>query len=379
MHNLLIYSYLFCILAVHKNGSEHAGHMIQSLTNSNKRTIAMASTKLIGYIYKVTNLTNGKIYIGQHDGSKRNYYASGVLLNKAIKKHGKSLFERTILVKGILTQEQLDTLEKDYISLYNSFYYTNPTGGYNLTIGGQGIRGMIQSADARHRMSINSSSQKRVVQFDLNSIEVARYATIKKAHIATSIVESSISRACTRKYSSRAGDYLWLFEEEANKGIIPILTFGGRCVAQYDMDGMFITTHHNIEAAAQAIGCNSAAIRNQLSRASQSAGGYQWRYVEGKTLESIEAINIADRRKKAAASTTRKVIELSLSGSIVAVHDSSLIASRLTSIEVSTIRRCCRGDVASVKGRVFKYECGTIRRNNMRKGNKIIGQLSLIC
>ena len=50
---------------------------------------------MIGYIYKTTNLINGKIYIGQHKSSSfdTNYYGSGKLLIKALKKYGKENFK----------------------------------------------------------------------------------------------------------------------------------------------------------------------------------------------------------------------------------------------------------------------------------------------
>ena len=43
---------------------------------------------MYGYIYKTTNLVNGKIYIGQHKSNTfdTNYYGSGTILNKAIQK-----------------------------------------------------------------------------------------------------------------------------------------------------------------------------------------------------------------------------------------------------------------------------------------------------
>ena len=47
MNNILIYSYLFCILVVHKNGSTTCLHHAPSLTNPNIISIEMASTKIV--------------------------------------------------------------------------------------------------------------------------------------------------------------------------------------------------------------------------------------------------------------------------------------------------------------------------------------------
>ena len=43
---------------------------------------------MFGYIYKTTNLINGKIYIGQHKSEvfDNSYYGSGKLIGRAITK-----------------------------------------------------------------------------------------------------------------------------------------------------------------------------------------------------------------------------------------------------------------------------------------------------
>ena len=46
------------------------------------------------FIYKTTNLINGKIYIGQHttDNINDRYLGSGVYFLRAVKKYGKKNF-----------------------------------------------------------------------------------------------------------------------------------------------------------------------------------------------------------------------------------------------------------------------------------------------
>jgi len=72
------------------------------------------------YIYKVTNIISGRSYIGQHDGSKKHYYASGSYIKRALQKYGKSNFRREILVSGKFDSELLNLLEEEAIDKYKT-------------------------------------------------------------------------------------------------------------------------------------------------------------------------------------------------------------------------------------------------------------------
>ena len=87
------------------------------------------------YIYKIKNKINNKIYIGQCTkpiSESTDYLGSGILIQKAISKYGKSNFEKFILCECENKQE-LNEQEKYYISKYKS----NITG-YNISNGGNG-------------------------------------------------------------------------------------------------------------------------------------------------------------------------------------------------------------------------------------------------
>lgn len=85
------------------------------------------------YIYLTTNLVNGKQYIGQHHGELTDqYFGSGVLISKAIKKYGKDNFKKEIL--EICNSINVDQKEKEYIQKFNAVQDDN---FYNISIGGQ--------------------------------------------------------------------------------------------------------------------------------------------------------------------------------------------------------------------------------------------------
>lgn len=103
------------------------------------------------YIYKTTNLINGKIYIGQTNGHRNTYIGGGKLLIRAIKKYGKHNFNKEVLVKGEFNQLFTDELEIHYIRVYNS---NNLNIGYNLETGGMGGRNNKITEEERLKKSI---------------------------------------------------------------------------------------------------------------------------------------------------------------------------------------------------------------------------------
>lgn len=94
---------------------------------------------MYGYIYKTTNLINGKVYIGQKKGVfKKIYLGSGLYLRRAVKKYGEQNF-KAIQIASAETFEELQVLEKFYIKKYKKTHKL-----YNLTDGGDGVVGEQQ-------------------------------------------------------------------------------------------------------------------------------------------------------------------------------------------------------------------------------------------
>ena len=91
---------------------------------------------MYGYVYRTTNLINGKIYIGKHrsEGFDTSYKGSGSLLWKAINKYGWESFS-TELLASCFSLEELNEEEKLLISYFDS---NNRSIGYNILPGGDG-------------------------------------------------------------------------------------------------------------------------------------------------------------------------------------------------------------------------------------------------
>lgn len=92
----------------------------------------------VHYLYKITNLVNGKLYIGVTKNPKHrqlchfNGYHPDRLISKAVLKYGKENLIFEILCEG--SKEYIYDLEPKAINLFNS--NAEAGHGYNLCVGG---------------------------------------------------------------------------------------------------------------------------------------------------------------------------------------------------------------------------------------------------
>lgn len=103
-------------------------------------------------VYKVTNLIDGKIYIGKHKCSCSNcvYYGSGIHISKAIKKYGKKNFAKEILAI-CASEEEMNTLEEQIVT---DQFIADPLT-YNLSVGGKGGWDFVNRTGASQTEEVN--------------------------------------------------------------------------------------------------------------------------------------------------------------------------------------------------------------------------------
>lgn len=92
------------------------------------------------YVYKTTNMINGRFYIGVHQSKDINndkYLGSGKLLKLAIKKHGRKNFKREILFEFNSSEE---AYEKELEIVNYDFLKEHEGNIYNVGEGGNGGR-----------------------------------------------------------------------------------------------------------------------------------------------------------------------------------------------------------------------------------------------
>lgn len=144
-------------------------------------------------IYKITNLVNGYIYIGQHGTNNINddYMGSGRALKRAFKEFGKHNFKKDILYV-FNTRLEADLKEKELVTKE----FINRCDTYNRYIGGVGnintVQHTKQSLEAQHKAFQKIKHQQGSKNSHYNTVWVYNKETLHNRCIPKSELENYI-------------------------------------------------------------------------------------------------------------------------------------------------------------------------------------------
>lgn len=234
----------------------------------------MDNSRITG-IYKLTNLINGKIYIGQsrdianrmryhiQDSKRVNDKRGQNPLYEAMRKYGHENFKLEIL--EICEEAELDEREAYYIKLYDS---TNPDKGYNQTFYPKPFLDPRIIAES-HRAEVMRMHGKRLREWNLKQWKDPEY-------------RKKMSKQSSKVQLERLKDPE--YREEKIKQLKEATNKMKKKVAQYDLEGNLIAVYDGVREAGRATGISHQSIQKVAKgdKYRKTAGGYVWKYLQEK-------------------------------------------------------------------------------------------------
>lgn len=213
-------------------------------------------------IYKIENLSNGKIYIGQsieierrwkkHLNAKDNF-----LIHKALRKYGKNNFLFSIIEE--CSADKLNEREIYWINYYQSLC----PQGYNMIDGGSNGMGL--------------SKGYPVLQYDLSGNFLQEYSSANQASELSDVDHWSICACCRGEYRY-AGKYQWRYKNNP----LPVEKLDIRTnfiVLQLDKaTEEIIAEYPSLAIASKETGVASSTICRVCNEKGKTAGGFKWKY-----------------------------------------------------------------------------------------------------
>ena len=263
-------------------------------------------------IYKIENLINGKIYIGQsvniqyrfanHKSESFNEKSNAydTALHRAIRKYGVENFAFDVVEE--CQQDALQEREIYWIKYYNSF-----GNGYNMTSGGEGVP------------AIDVERVRQLWDKGMSIDDISAEINCNK-HTAIRVLESYPS------YNN---------EESYRRGRINSIKKQCKPICQYDKDGNLIKKYNSVTEAANETHIRRNNISAALIGRQLSAGGYQWTYYDNDVPSVYNAQSTNEKKP---------VLQFDLQGNFIAEYDSmSEAANAVGLMSVKSISNCCAG------------------------------------
>jgi group I intron endonuclease len=247
----------------------------------------------MGYIYKITNLINKKVYIGQtvqetvekrwnlHKHlAKRNKGCTA--LKKAFNKYGVDNFKFEVLI--ICFDEDCIIYEKYYIKKYNSL----APSGYNISEGGDGgafFKGRNHTEETknilREKAKTHYSNYENIrkniplIKEGMNKSEKWQSVKHNKKENPRKWgddIKDKISESMNNYYKENKETHAKIVSDKL-----------GHKISQYDLNSNYIVDYPSIAEAVRQTGIPKTSIQYCMLGKMKTAGGFIWKRIENKT------------------------------------------------------------------------------------------------
>jgi len=235
-----------------------------------------------GYVYKVTNIINQKVYIGQtmmsirirwnrhkNHSIRKNRNDYDVKFHRAIRKYGPDNFivEQLEEFEANDKKSLLDLLNKSEIAYIEKFDSFN--NGYNSTLGGSKGCGRLGK--------LNSQSIK-IKQYTEDGEFIKEWDSIADAARFYNTFDTCIID-CLKGYNKSSAGYVWRYvNDPKNLPIGQIETRKRKIILQYDLNGNFIKEWSSIAEIKRVLNIHPGHIPDVCKGRRNHAFGFVWKY-----------------------------------------------------------------------------------------------------
>jgi group I intron endonuclease len=242
------------------------------------------------HIYKITNLINGKIYIGlstekekfrwyKHCSDAKNNPKN--LIDRAIAKYGQNNFVLEILEK-ISKDKSIDYLGERETFYINKFNSRDKKIGYNVALGGKISTGYTWNENSKYKLLNSIKNKKAILSYDLKGNFLKEYETIADAARDINRTRASILQALNIKNRS-CHNKQWRIKE--NENFIKKIEVFNRAkpinrkkVYQFTKVGEFIKEFESIREASKETKIGLSSIQHCVNKRIIFTSNYYFSY-----------------------------------------------------------------------------------------------------
>ena len=244
------------------------------------------------YVYKTTNIINGKFYIGKRHYRKKDekwYLGSGIYLNRAIKKYGRENFKKEI-IEWCSSSEEVNNKERFWIAKLDAL---NPKIAYNIAPGGDG--GFL-GEEVSKRVGLKLKGRKLPKEV-CEKMSKAMKGKKKSKEQIEKIRKALTGRKRTEKEIENMRKAALKLYEEGFESPIQISIY------QYDIKtGDFINSYRSCSEASRMTGFDRKAINNACLGITKKSNKFIWSRAKFKNyynrFSTIKAELICHSKRK---------------------------------------------------------------------------------
>ncbi|WP_180228722.1 NUMOD3 domain-containing DNA-binding protein [Bacillus thuringiensis] len=313
-------------------------------------------------IYKCTNLLNGKIYVGlttqtlkervsrhKRDHVDENNPRFNIVFYRALRKYGWKNFKWKV-IDFADSLESLCEKEQYWINHYRTFIHFGDSNGYNMTLGGEGTKGLqLFGEDNGFYGKRHTDEARKLISSnhaDISGENNPMYGKKQSKETREKIRQKALGRERTDETNEKVRIFFEKYGHPSNRPIVQ-LTKNGEFVAEFkSIKEGSVKGFQSDSAHTHISSCCNGSLKQ--------AYGYKWMYKEDYEKEIAKNGKISPvqyKRPKLA------VVQITKDGEFVAEHKTAMLGAKAVGKDATgNIHSCCKGKHPSAYGYKWMYK-----------------------